>query len=138
MRRAGIQCGVLPLLPNGEKMPFRADEVSGEAANALSASEGQSTLCRVAPSSDPSGHLLPAGRGNCRSICAITPSPRLTRTNRKPVLHHTLKPAQERHLARLRPMDVREFAVDDDVRKAGLAQKIDDGFGRHLAGELHA
>ncbi|OWV77077.1 hypothetical protein ATY76_03745 [Rhizobium sp. R339] len=35
--------------------------MSGNAKNAWGESEGQWKVCREAPSSDPSGHLLPAG-----------------------------------------------------------------------------
>ncbi|MBX5100443.1 cobaltochelatase subunit CobN [Rhizobium lentis] len=47
-----------PLLPSGEKMSVRTDEGASDVrSERLSASEAES----AAPSSDPSGHLLPAG-----------------------------------------------------------------------------
>jgi cobaltochelatase CobN len=54
-----------PLLPSGEKMSVRTDEgVSDGRSERLSIGEAES----AAPSSDPSGHLLPAGEKGSRAL----------------------------------------------------------------------
>ncbi|MDK4736356.1 cobaltochelatase subunit CobN [Rhizobium sp. CNPSo 3490] len=54
-----------PLLPSGEKMSVRTDEGASDGrSERLSASEAESAV----PSSDPSGHLLPAGEKGSRAL----------------------------------------------------------------------
>ncbi len=62
--KAGLS---VSLLPSGEKMPVRADEGASDVRSERP-SDGEVEGGGASPSSDPSGHLLPAGEKGSRAV----------------------------------------------------------------------